>query len=68
VSQVGFGNGNIHNRFMALFPGPPGWAGARRELLDVMVQGKINRGRRADHPAGTGSPGWSRKKGRKTVV
>ena len=34
-----------HNRFTALFPGPPGWAGARRELLDFMVQGKINRGR-----------------------
>jgi len=32
-----------HNRFMALFPGPPGRAGARRELLDFMVQGKINR-------------------------
>ena len=41
-----------HNRFMALFPGPPGWAGARRELLDFMVQGKINRGRHTDHPAG----------------
>jgi len=39
-------------RFTALFPGPPGWAGARRELLDLMVQGKINRGRHADHPAG----------------
>jgi len=24
-----------HNRFMALFPGPPGWAGARRKLLDL---------------------------------
>jgi len=34
------------------FPGPPGSAGARRELLDFMVQGKINRGRRTDHPAG----------------
>jgi len=34
------------------FPGPPGWAGARRELLDFMVQGKINRGRHTDHPAG----------------
>jgi len=33
-----------HNHFMALFPGPPGWAGARREL-DFMVQGKINWGR-----------------------
>jgi len=35
-----------------LFPGPPGWAGARRELLDFMVQGKINTGRHTDHPAG----------------
>jgi len=34
-----------HNRFTALFPGPPGQAGARRELLDFMVQRKINRGR-----------------------
>ena len=41
-----------HNRFTALFPRPPGWAGARRELLDFMVQGKINRGRHTDHPAG----------------
>jgi len=41
-----------HNRFTALFPGPPGSAGARRELLDFMVQGKINRGRHTDHPAG----------------
>jgi len=40
-----------HNRFTTLFPGPPGWAGARRELLDFMVQGKINRGRHTDHPA-----------------
>jgi len=24
------------------FPGPPGCAGARRERLDFMVQGKIN--------------------------
>jgi len=30
-----------HNRFMALFLGPSGWAGARRELLDFMVQEKI---------------------------
>jgi len=30
----------------------PGWAGARRELLDFMVQWKINRGRYTDHPAG----------------
>ena len=41
-----------HNRFTTLFPGPPGWAGARRELLDFMVQGKINRGKHTDHPAG----------------
>ena len=41
-----------HNRFTALFPGPPGWTGARTELLDFMVQGKINRGTHADHPAG----------------
>jgi len=41
-----------HNRFTALFRLPPGWAGARRELLDFMVQGKINRGRHTDHLAG----------------
>ena len=41
-----------HNLFTALFPGPPGLAGARRELLDFMAQGKINRGRHGDHPAG----------------
>ena len=34
------------------FPGPPGWDGARRELLDLMVQGEINRGRHTDHLAG----------------
>ena len=41
-----------HNHFTALFLGPPGWAGARRELLDSMVQRKTNRGRSTDHPAG----------------
>jgi len=41
-----------HNRSTTLFPGPPGWAGAGRELLDFMVKGKINRGRHTDHPAG----------------
>jgi len=30
----------------------PGWASANRELLDFTVQGKINRGRHTDHPAG----------------
>jgi len=34
------------------FPGSPRWAGARRELLDFMVQGNLNRGRHTDHPAG----------------
>jgi len=43
---------HTHNRFMALFPGPPGWAGARKELLDFMVQGKISRGRHTHHLAG----------------
>jgi len=37
--------------FYGPFPGPRGWAGARRELLDLMVQGKINRGKHTDHPA-----------------
>ena len=38
-----------HHHFTALFPGPPGWAAARKELLDFMVQGKINRGRHTNH-------------------
>jgi len=38
--------------FYGLFPGPPGWAGARREPRDFMVQGKINRGRHTGYPAG----------------
>jgi len=41
-----------HNHFTALFPGPPRWAGARRELLDFTVQWKINRGRHTYPPAG----------------
>jgi len=41
-----------HNCFTALLPRPPGSTGARKELLDFMVQGKINRGRHTDHPAG----------------
>ena len=44
-------NHHHNHHFTALFPGPPGWASARRELLDFMVQGKINRGRHTDHPA-----------------
>ena len=39
--------------FYGPFPGPPGWAGARRGLLDFMEQRKINyRGRHTDHPVG----------------
>jgi len=38
--------------FTALFPGPTGWASARKELLNFMVQGKINRGRHINHPDG----------------
>jgi len=30
-----------HNRFTALFPGPPGWAGARRELPDLWCKGRL---------------------------
>jgi len=41
-----------HNRFTTLFPGPPDWAGATRELLYFMVQGEINKGRHTDHPVG----------------
>ena len=40
-----------HNRFTALCPGPPVWASASIELLDFMMQGKINRGRHTNHPA-----------------
>ena len=33
---------HTHNHFMAIFPGLPGWAGTRRNLLlDFMLQGKI---------------------------
>ena len=42
-----------YNRFTALFPGAPRWAGARREFLDFILQGKINRGRHINHPAGS---------------
>jgi len=41
-----------HNHFTALFSGTTRRAGARREPLDFMVQGKINRGRYTDHLAG----------------
>ena len=51
-SENGYSTHTHHNHFTALFPGPPEWAGARRELLDFMVYGKINRGRHTNHPAG----------------
>ena len=41
-----------HTTVLRPFLGPPGWAGARKELLDFMVQGKIYRGRRTDSPDG----------------
>jgi len=41
--------------FHGPFLGPPGWDGARRELLDFMVQGKINRGKHTDHTDGSHS-------------
>jgi len=40
------------NHFTAVLPR---WAGARREHLVFIVQGKINRGRHTDHPAGRNS-------------
>jgi len=43
---------NHHNRFMALFLGLLGEPVPEEKLLDFMVQGKINRGRHTDHPAG----------------
>jgi len=38
--------------FYGPFSGTTRVTGARRELLDFMVQGKINRGRHTDHPTG----------------
>jgi len=38
--------------FYGPFSGPPRWAGARRQLLDFIVQEKINRGRHTDNLAG----------------
>ena len=43
---------HTHDHFTAIFLAPSGSAGARRDLLDFMVQGKINRGKHTDHPAG----------------
>ena len=41
-----------HNRFTALFLQLPSEPVPEEKLLDFMVQGKINRGRHTDHPAG----------------
>jgi len=42
-----------HNHFTVLFPGPPGWAGARRKLLlDFMTLWRITRGRHTKSPGG----------------
>jgi len=41
-----------HTVLRPFFPGLRGWASARIELLDFIVQGKTNRGRHTDHPAG----------------
>jgi len=49
-----------HNHLTALLPGPSGWAGARSEFLDFIVQGKINRGRHTDHPAQTDKENYPR--------
>ena len=38
--------------FYGPFSGTTWVTGAKRELLDFMVQGEINRGRHTDHPAG----------------
>jgi len=42
----------IPQPFYGPFSGTTRVTGAKRELLDFMVQGKINRGRHTDHPAG----------------
>jgi len=50
-----FNDARIHTPLLLYGPfflGSPEWAGARRELLDFMVQWKTNRGRHTNHPAG----------------
>ena len=42
----------VSDACIGLFLGPPRWASARRELMDFVVQGKINRGRHTGNPAG----------------
>jgi len=43
---------NTHTRFTAVFPGLPGWADARRNLLDFYGAWEDNRGRHTDYPDG----------------
>jgi len=43
---------SVPQPFLALFPGPPGKPVPERTSGLYMVQGKINRGRHTDHPAG----------------
>ena len=52
IMNVTLNHHTHHNRFTDPFPGLPRRAGARRELLDFMVQGKINRDRHTAQPAG----------------
>jgi len=49
-------NSNTHTTvLLPFFPGPPAWGGARRELLDSMLQWNINSGRHTDQPDGCDS-------------
>jgi len=46
-------NTTPYNRFMALFPRPPRWAGARTKLLLVFMElGRITKGRHTENPVG----------------
>ena len=40
-----------HNRFTALFPGPPRWASGRREFWTLLCKGRLTEAD-TDHPAG----------------
>ena len=48
-----------HNRFTALFPGPTGWAGARRELLTLWCKGRLTEGDTSTIRLGTTPSGLS---------
>jgi len=49
-----------HNRFTALFQGPPRWAGARREFWTLWCKGRLTEAD-TDHPAGCHSI-WTNKR------